>query len=170
MSHASKIVIKETKKELDSTYHKIKNQRVKLKIKALIIFKEGNFKSQENLASNLCIGKATLERWLKKYAEEGFEEYKREPTRGKPKTLVSPSLHIALEKKLKDSENPLQSYLDAVKWVKETHHIELKYHTLRNYLIKHFKTKLKVPRKSHYKKDDQAIEAFFKTAGNAKTI
>ncbi|MGY0408373.1 MAG: hypothetical protein ACWIPJ_08480 [Polaribacter sp.] len=40
----------------------------------------------------------------------------------------------------------------------------MKYNTLRTYLIRHFKTKIKVPRKSHYKKDDQAIEAFFKTS------
>ncbi len=31
------------------------------------------------------------------------------------------------------------------------------------YLIQHFKTKLKVPRKSHYKKDDKAVDAFLKT-------
>ena len=37
-------------------------------------------------------------------------------------------------------------------------------------MIKHFMTKLKVPRKSHYKKDEQAIEAFFKTARSAKLI
>jgi len=30
-------------------------------------------------------------------------------------------------------------------------------------MIKHFKTKLKSPRKSHYKKDQQAVNAFLKT-------
>lgn len=33
----------------------------------------------------------------------------------------------------------------------------------RKYMIFHFKTKLKSQRKSHYKKDEQAIETFFKT-------
>ena len=33
-------------------------------------------------------------------------------------------------------------------------------------MVTHFKTKLKSPRKSHYQKDEQAIEAFFKTTGN----
>ena len=39
----------------------------------------------------------------------------------------------------------------------------MKYNTLRTYLIRHFGTKLRMPRKSHYKKDEQAIEAFKKT-------
>ncbi len=164
MSHASRIKIKETEEELNSVYHKLKDQRIKLKVKALIFFKAGNFKTQEDLAFRLCIGPATLRRWLKKYSNKGFENYIKEPVRGKPKSVVSKDLHKALENKLQDFENPLQSYLDAVKWVKETYNTEIKYHTLRNYLINHFKTKLKVPRKSHHKKDEQAIESFFKTA------
>lgn len=164
MSYSSKIEISEGFTELRSAYHKIRDTRIKLRVKALILFKEGNFKKQEDLASHLCIGYSTLKRWLKKYSEESFDSYILEPERGKPKSLVTPELHEALANKLKDSQRPLQSYLDAVVWVKEQHGIELKYHTLRKYMIKHFKTKLKVPRKSHYKKDDQAIEAFFKTA------
>lgn len=168
MSHASRIEIRETESELRSAYHKTKDSRIKLRIKALILFKEGNFKKQEDLASHLCIGYSTLRRWLRKYTDERFENYIKEPVRGKPQSLVGSELHKALEKKLKDSGNPLQSYLDAIVWVKEKHGIELKYHTLRKYMINHFKTKLKVPRKSHYKKDEQAIEAFFKTTGYIK--
>jgi hypothetical protein len=34
---------------------------------------------------------------------------------------------------------------------------------IREYLKQHFKTKLKLPRKSHYKKDLKAEKAFLKT-------
>lgn len=163
MSHASRVVIKETDRELQAAYHKQKDSRIKLKVKALMLFKEGNFKKQEDLAMRLCIGYSTLRLWLRKYTEEGFENFTKVPVRGKPKCLVTPEIHRSLEDKLRDSANPLQSYLEAVGWVKETHGVKLGYHALRKYMIKHFKTKLKVPRKSHYKKDDQAIEAFFKT-------
>jgi transposase len=170
MSHASSIIIKETKEELLSAYHKQKNSRIKLKVKALILFQEGNYKKQEDLAMHLCIGYSTLRLWLRKYRDEGLKTYLKVPARGKPKCLVTSDLHRALEDKLKDSGNPLQSYLEAVEWVKEEHGIKLGYHALRKYMIKHFKTKLKVPRKSHYKKDEQAIEAFFKTARHTKSI
>ena len=44
------------------------------------------------------------------------------------------------------------------------HRVAVKYHWLSAYMIKCFKTKLKSPRKSHYKKDDQAVKAFLKTS------
>jgi transposase len=45
----------------------------------------------------------------------------------------------------------------------EQYGVEVNYHRIREYLIKHFKTKVKRPRKSHIQKDPQAEEAFFKT-------
>ena len=164
MSYASRIVIKESEEELNSAYHKIRDARTKLKVKSLLLFKKGNFKKQEDLAMHLCIGYSTLRLWLKKYTDEGFSSFIKVPVRGKPKSLITPELHQALEDKLTDSKQPLQSYKEAVIWVEEVHNKKLGYHTLRKYMIKHFKCKLKVPRKSHYKKDEQAIEAFFKTA------
>ena len=169
MSYASRITVKETEAELLSAYHKQKDSRIKLKIKSLILFKKGNFQKQEDLADHLCIGYSTLRLWLRKYANEGFESFIKKPIKGKPKCLVTPDIHQALDAKLKDSHDPLQSYVEAVNWVEETQGVKLGYHALRKYLIKHFKTKLKVPRKSHYKKEEQAIEAFFKTAGYANT-
>lgn len=82
---------------------------------------------------------------------------------GNYKGIISTSLHRALEAKVKDSENPLLGYWHAVDWVKENFNEEIKYQTLRSYLIRHFKTKKKHPRKSHYKKDQQALEVFKKT-------
>lgn len=83
---------------------------------------------------------------------------------GKRREVVPSHIHQDLETKLNNSTDPLLGYNDAVEWVKKEFDIELKYQTLRAYLIRHFGTKLKTPRKSHYKKDEQATEAFKKTA------
>ncbi len=72
-------------------------------------------------------------------------------------------MHQVISEKLHDSKNPLLGYFDAVNWLEKEHKKSVKHHTLRAYMIRHFKTKLKHPRKSHYKKDEQAIEAFKKT-------
>jgi transposase len=82
---------------------------------------------------------------------------------GNRKSVIGAQLHESLSTKLNDSNNPLRGYWDGVLWVKTHHGIDIKYNTLRTYLIRHFHTKLKSPRKSHYKKDEQAIEAFKKT-------
>ena len=39
----------------------------------------------------------------------------------------------------------------------------MKYDWFRDYLKKHFQTKLKVPRKSHVKKNEQEVISFKKT-------
>ena len=54
-------------------------------------------------------------------------------------------------------------YWDAQKWVFDKYGVEIKYQRIREYLIQHFGTKLKVPRKSHYRKDVEAEKAFLKT-------
>ncbi len=132
MSYTSGIKVRETESMLRYVYHKTKGSRMKLRVKALLLFNERNFQKQEDLAFHLFIGYSILRRWFKKYMDEGFENYIREPVRGKPKSPVTPELNMALANKLKDSHNPLLSYLNAVIWVKETHGIALKYHSLKN--------------------------------------
>ena len=74
------------------------------------------------------------------------------------------SIYKEIEDKLNDSSAPLQGYNDAVLWIKQEFGYDLKYHTVRAFMIRNFGTKLKTPRKSHYKKDEVAFEAFKKTS------
>lgn len=129
----------------------------------MIHTKESKFKGQLELANHLGVDYATVKRWLKQYREKGLTSLTQMKSGGKRPSVISSELHNKLSEKLNDSNNPLLGYWDAVLWVKSNHGIDLKYTTLREYLIRHFKTKLKEPRKSHYKKDEQAIEAFKKT-------
>jgi hypothetical protein len=85
-------------------------------------------------------------------------------------SVIDRTVHESLSEKLNNSSDPLLGYWDAVLWVKDKHGIDVKYNTLRTYLIRHFKAKLKSPRKSHYKKDEGAIIAFKKTARATERI
>jgi transposase len=163
MGRISKIIIKEELKDLKLAHKQEKNPQLKSKLKCLIFTKEKKYSTQSILANNLGVDHATVKRWLKQYSEETLDSYLSIKRGGNRKSLVSNELHNALSKKLKSSSNPLRGYWEAEVWIKNEFDIELKYHTIRSYLIRHFKTKLKSPRKSHYKKDEQAIKAFFKT-------
>ncbi len=61
-------------------------------------------------------------------------------------------------------------YWHAVSWVKGNFNQDINYQTLRSYLIRHFQTNKKNPRKSHYKKDDEADRFSFKLANEPKAI
>jgi len=101
---------------------------------------------------------------LTQYRKSGVSGIIIKPTRNKKSKIITPAIHQGLKEKLEDSNNPLHGYWDAQNWVLKEFGVQVQYHWLRQYLIKHFKTKLKTPRKSHYKKDEQAINAFLKTS------
>ena len=158
------IDIKEDLLQLKALRNKEKSHRKKTRLQSLILTKENKFKRREDLAAHLGIGFASLNRWTKVYKESGLDTMLEISSGGLRKHSVLEPIHDELKDKLHDSNNPLLGYWDAVLWVKDNFGLEVKYNTIRTYLIRNFKTKLKSPRKSHYKKDEQALEAFKKTA------
>tara|TARA_R110000868_G_scaffold97876_1_gene269299 strand:- start:16644 stop:16907 length:264 start_codon:yes stop_codon:yes gene_type:complete len=76
--------------------------------------------------------------------------------------VVTPETHKGLEQKLNDSTAPLSGYNDALRWVEFEYGKRFKYNTLRSYMKRLFGSKLKVSRKSHCKKEDNAEEVFKK--------
>lgn len=157
------IEIKEDLCYLKQLQKKESNYRLKTRIQSLILTKEKKFSRRLDLANHLGIGIASLDRWTRVYKESGLDSMLTISNGGKRRNSVPKEVHDGLAKKVFDSNDPFLGYWDAVLWVSKTYGIEMKYNTLRTYLIRHFKTKLKEPRKSHYKKDEQAIVAFKKT-------
>ena len=158
------ISIQESEEELLLMYKKERNYKRKLRLKSLILTKRNKFTTRLELSKYLGIGLRTLFDWTNKYLIDGLEPMLSSTSGGSRIRVISNELKSHLDKKLHDSENPLQSYNDAVDWVKTEHNIEVNYHTLRHCMIVNFGAKLKQPRKSHYKKDEVAFETFKKTS------
>lgn len=168
MGKRAEISITESLSELNYKYKKCKDYRKRLRIMSLILTKEKKYKSREELSDFLGVSPKTLYSWTMVYKEFGIEKMLVISNGGKRREVVPSRIHKDLEAKLNNSTDPLLSYKEAVEWVKKEFNIELKYNTLRMYLIRNFGSKLKSPRKSHYKKDDQATKAFKKTTSLTK--
>ena len=125
--------------------------------------KKERFKTRQELADFLDISSKSQERWIKKYIISGIEGLLSDLPKNLKSRIITSEIHEALSKRVNSSDNPFLGYWDALSWVKSEYNIDVKYHLLRHYLIKNFKTKLKSPRKSHYAKDDEAIKSFLKT-------
>ncbi len=164
MGKTSKLIIKEGVQKLKNLLSRQSTLSGEKRIKCLIYIKEGKFRTRQELACYLGVHIRTMERWLNTYESDGIEVMAINKPKPKKSLFITEDIHNQLEERVNDSSNPFLGYWDAQKWIKEEYGIEIKYHTLRQYMIKHFKTKLKVPRKSHVNKDEQATEAFFKTA------
>lgn len=160
------IDIKETSEELDLLYRNSRSFKIKRRIKSLILTKINKFDNREELAQYLGINVKTLYVWTKTYQEEGLDAMLTMSGGGKRRDKIPDTIKKELEKKLNNSTSPLQGYTDSVDWVKTEFDLDINYHTLRSFMIVNFGTKLKQPRKSHYKKDEQVFEDFKKNSKN----
>lgn len=163
MGRKSTIIVKESLADLRALHKKQANFKLQQRILCLILLKENKFKRQTDLAEFLCIDYATLKRWMHSYKVSGLSSLITIDSGGNRQSLITNEVHNGLKNKLQESTSPLLGYWDAVRWVRDEYGEDIKYNTLRCYMIRNFGTKLKSPRKSHYRKDEQAIEAFKKT-------
>ena len=70
----------------------------------------------------------------------------------KKSKIITNEIHQGLSKRVNSSENPFLGYWDAKDWVLSEYGVKITYHWIREYLIKHFKTKLKSPKNLIIKK------------------
>jgi len=164
MGKRATLLIKESQAELLSLKKTSKSIYSKNRLQALLLIKISAFKTRKEVALAIGIHKRTLEHWTKEYIQYGIHSYINDNRGGSRRSCMSKASHHQLEQKVNNSDNPFLGYKDALLWFKENISEDMKYNTLRSYLIRHFGTKLKMPRKSHYQKDEQAIEVFKKTS------
>lgn len=157
-------MIKESLSILKTLQGRQSSIRKEKRVHALICIKEGKFVTRQQLANYLGVHIRSLEKWVAQYQQQGIEDLLTVKPKRKGSKIITAELHQGLEERVNDSKNPFKGYWDAQQWAKEQYGIDVNYHRIREYLIKHFKTKVKRPRKSHVQKDPQAKEAFFKTA------
>jgi len=164
MGKVFEIAIKESLSTLKSLHKKEKSQKKKLRLLSLILTKEEKYDRRVDLAKFLGVNIDTLNKWTEKYKKLGLEEMLSVKSGGNRRESVPKSIHKEIEAKLNNSTAPLQGYNDAVLWIEQEFGYQIKYHTVRAFMIRNFGTKLKTPRKSHYKKDEVAFDTFKKTS------
>jgi transposase len=164
MSNPFILTIKEDLQTLNRLRRKTPNHRLNPRLQCLIPLKDKTCKNRQELAPGLGLGIASVDRWLGRYRESGLDGMLARSLGGYKKSMISEQIHTGLADRLHNGSEPLKGYWDAVRWVETTYGVTIKYNTLRTYMIRHFKTRLKVPGKSHYKKDANAIAAFKKTS------
>lgn len=169
MGKKAELLIKESLVELQKIRKQQKTLTNRKRIIALLRIKESRDATRKELADFLCLNVRTVERWIKIYREDGIEKLLEVKPRKKSSKIISNEVHQELSKKLNDPHNAFLGYWEVKDWLDQNFDINVKYHTIRKYLITHFKTKVKRGRKSHVNKDPQAIEAFLKTAREART-
>lgn len=165
MSKSKLLSVKEELKELNQLRKNCSQTKTKRLLMLIEIKKEqGNSFSKRDLAKRIGVDPNSITAWKKLYEQGGIEAIMSDKRVGFKPSIITVEEHKAIEKKLQDPKNGIRGYVELLDWVKtELSKKDLKYITLVKYVERHFGSKIKVARKSHVKKDDQAVETFNKT-------
>lgn len=120
--------------------------------------------SKRMLADTIGVNHNSIQTWRTLYENGGINQlitYTK--NEGRP-TILNDKEHHAIESKLNDSKNGLRGYVELLEWVENTFKKKIKYNTLLKYTNREFGASVKVARKSHVKKDLEAVLAFKKTS------
>lgn len=165
MSSPKQIQVKESINEL----RKLQKNSIPMianRIRVLIELKkhESTGISKRSVADIIGVNQNSVQTWRSMYISGGIDAIlsyqKRE---GRP-SVLSKEEHQKIEEKLKDPKNGLRGFTELQNWVEQEFEKTVLYNTLFKYSQRHFGAKVKVARKSHIKKDEQAVVAFKKTS------
>lgn len=166
MAKPLQITIKESVKELRSL-QRGHCQLISKRIQVLIVIKQhqdtGGI-SKRDIAAMTGVNHNSVVSWRNMYLSEGIERLLRHGRIGFRTSLITKEEQLILEHKLKDPNNGLQGYRELLDWLNSQREAKIKYTTLYEFCRRNFATKIKVARKSHVKKDAEAVEAFKKTS------
>lgn len=126
--------------------------------------------SKRDLSEITGINHNSIVKWRKQYVKEGIGPLL---THGRvggfKKSVITAEEHKKIEKKLNDPKNGIRGYTELLEWVNKELSKDIKYITLLKYTERHFGSKIKIARKSHIKKDEEAVTAFKKTSVKSAT-
>jgi transposase len=155
------IVIKESAVQLRKELRKAPIH-LKPRIQMLLLIKEDVVSSKRGLAIAMCVDPNSIQKWRSTYIKGGLEGLLEFVRGGKKKSLINSIAHKAIEQKLTNPKEAFTSFVQLQDWISEKYVPGINYHTVNKYVKRHFGAKLKVARKSHILKDEQAVEAFKK--------
>jgi transposase len=165
MANSKNIIVKESEQELKNLMRQQpihKKNRIQM---LLILKKTQKSLSKIELASLLKVNHNTAQKWRMFYFEKGIDGLLFDGRVGFKPSKINDEIHQAIEKRLTSPKDAFTSYVDLISWIVANYIPEgINYHTVNKYVKRHFGAKLKVARKSHIKKDSNAVETFKKTS------
>ena len=161
MAILQQITVKETFEDLSSLLKK-STDSIKPRIKMLLAIVHGTTSTQE-LSLKVKVNRNSIGNWKSIYRQKGIGGLLEDERGGKRPAAINAKQKLQLHQKLSDPKGGFASYKEAMEWINKTFGLEMEYHAVNKYLKRNFKTKLKVGRKTHINKDDNAAALFKKT-------
>jgi transposase len=165
MSAPKTFKIKESESELKKL---IKNSHpmVAKRLHALLIFKrhEDTGISKRLVADEIGVNHNSVQTWRSLYIKGGIKLLISHSKTGYKPSKINKEQEQALRKQLNNPHNGMVGFKELLDWFNEYFQTSINYKTFHGFVVRKFNAKIKVARKTHIKKDVQAVEAFKKTS------
>jgi transposase len=164
MSRAKQMYVRESVSELKKILvGRSVTQSNRIRMLILIKNNEGTSLSKQALGQMLGVSSSSIQIWRKLYDRGGLSLLLEDKRIGFKPSIISGAEHEQIEIKLNNPTNGLRGYVELQDWIHQEFGKSIKYNTLLKYCGRNFGSKSKVARKSHIKKDLQAVEDLKKT-------
>ncbi len=175
MPALKKIEVKESITELKAL-QKGSSFTIQKRLQMLLYIKKDTkgLVSKRKLSVSIGVNHTSITSWKRLYETKGINGLINDGRIGFKPSVVSAETHNALEIKLTTPSNNIRGYKDLQEWTNTELSQDFKYITLLKYTQRHFGCKIKVARKSHIKKEEEAVSNFKKlwsqVSGSSHTI
>lgn len=120
---------------------------------------------KNTLASQVGVDPNSIQSWRQEYLQGGLHALLQDGRVGFKPALLNTKQHKKIELRLQSPHDAFTSFRELQEWV-DSFCDGVNYNSLRHYVKRHFGAKLKVGRKSHIQKDEQAVSTFKKSSGS----
>ena len=125
--------------------------------------------STQELVFKTKSNRDSIRNWKNSYERGGLQGLLQDKRGGNRPALINAEQKAKLKEKLSNPKGGFTSYKQAVAWIDKNFGLSMNYHTVNKYLKRNFGAKLKVGRKTHINKDDNAAALFKKTIRGVRT-
>lgn len=136
------------------------------RLQALLVFKRNEVVgvSKRDVALEIGVNHNSIQTWRSMYVDGGIKSLITHSNIGHKPSKVNKIQERALKEKLDNPHNGIVGFIELLDWFNAKYDTSLNYKTFHGFVVRKFQAKIKVARKSHVKKDDQAIDDFKKTS------
>lgn len=165
MSAPKTFKIKESESELKKL---LKNSppMIAKRLQALLVLKRNeNFGiSKRILADEIGVNHNSIQSWRTLYIKGGIKSLMSHSNIGYKPSKINKEQELALSAQLNNPHNGMVGFVELLDWFNTTFKTDINYKTFHGFVVRKFQAKIKTARKSHIKKDEQAVDTFKKTS------
>lgn len=165
MSAPKLFIIKESESQIKQLI-KTSSPMIAKRLHALLIFKQNETIgiSKRDVAERIGVNHNSVQTWRTAYIQGGVQSLINHGNKGFKPSVITPEQEKSLHDQLHNPQNGFVGFKELLVWFNREFNTDINYKTFHGFVVRKFNAKVKVARKSHVKKDEEAVESLKKTS------